>query len=72
LPTTVHDSPSVPIDIVAADGEFCGTLVLPSVAYTRDVNIGRDGTVIVGGMPASYDPRVADECEWRWWPGLLR
>ncbi|WP_143827968.1 hypothetical protein [Anaeromyxobacter sp. Fw109-5] len=72
LPAVVQDSPLVQIEIVAANGESCGTVVLPSVAHTRDVNIGRDGTVIVGGMGASYDPRVADECEWRWWPGLFR
>ncbi|MFT3914519.1 MAG: hypothetical protein QM704_10500 [Anaeromyxobacteraceae bacterium] len=72
LPPSVFDHEHVGIELIAPNGESCGTVELPAVAHSRDVSIGRDGTVILGGMSAAYDPRLADTCEWRWWPGLLR
>lgn len=72
FPAIVHELGSVPIEIVAADGELCGTVVLSSdAAATAAVSIGRDGTAILG-MARLDDPGGPYTCEWRWWPGLFR
>lgn len=62
------------ISLHAQDGTFCGTATFTvddSPCVTRELDIGRDGTIIQVS-PRSTCAGGPCTCTWRWWPQELR
>jgi hypothetical protein len=66
-------------EIVAADGESCGTVTLPQPSFDTSaaswspprLDVGWDGTVFQTFMTQAPGSPSPQRCVYRWWPALL-
>ncbi len=79
LPMDPSSADATRFEIVAASGESCGTFAVPAPGVTasvmktpRRLDVGQDGTLLQQlDWNVTSGPRGV-QCEFRWWPALLR